>query len=116
MGNTDMSVVLECSSRDRPNCPLHQLARSPPSRYLHDKMPSWYAQPNGVMKAAVLTNPGNDAPEECFTYQSNYPRPSLPSPEWVLCRIHASGLNRAELRGRTGAAPFIAEFIVRARV
>lgn len=75
-------------------------------------MPSWDSQPNGVMKAAVLTNASHDAPPKCFTYQSDYPRPSLPSPEWVLCRVHASGLNRAELRGRTGAAPFIAEFII----
>ncbi|KAJ9628227.1 hypothetical protein H2204_009487 [Knufia peltigerae] len=75
-------------------------------------MPTWDNKPNGVMKAAVLTNPGYDAPPKCFTYQHDYPRPSLPSPEWVLCRVHAAGLNRAELRGRTGAAPFIAEFII----
>ncbi|KEF55243.1 uncharacterized protein A1O9_08897 [Exophiala aquamarina CBS 119918] len=75
-------------------------------------MPTWDNKPNGVMKAAVLTNPGHDAPPKCFTYQLDYPRPSLPSPEWVLCRVHAAGLNRAELRGRTGAAPFIAEFII----
>ena len=65
------------------------------------------------MTAAVLSKPGFFAdPSDCFTYTKDYPRPSLPSPEWVLCRVHAAGLNRAELRGRTGAAPFLAEFII----
>ena len=76
-------------------------------------MPSWDNEPSGRMTAAVLSNPGFSAdPSDCFTYTEDYPRPSLPSPEWVLCRVHAAGLNRAELRGRTGAAPFIAEFII----
>lgn len=75
-------------------------------------MPSWDNESKGTMKAAVLTNPGTSDPSECFTYSPEYPRPSLPSPEWVLCRVHAAGLNRAELRGRTGAPPFIAEFII----
>ena len=64
------------------------------------------------MTAAVLTNPGNSKPVECFTYTTDYPRPTLPSPEWILCRVHAVGLNRAELRGRTGAAPFLQEMII----
>ncbi|EXJ59418.1 uncharacterized protein A1O5_12299 [Cladophialophora psammophila CBS 110553] len=76
-------------------------------------MPTWDNVPKGQMTAAVLTNPGYSAdPSDCFTYSTDYPRPTLPSPEWVLCRVHAAGLNRAELRGRTGAAPFIGEFII----
>ena len=75
-------------------------------------MPSWDQTPKGTMIASVLTNPGDSPPPECFTYMTDYPRPTLPSAEWILCRVHAVGLNRAELRGRTGAAPFLQEFII----
>jgi NADPH2:quinone reductase len=63
------------------------------------------------MTAAVLTNPGpSPAPPECFTYSTSYPRPSLPSPDWTLCRVRAAGLNRAELRGRAALPPGLGEF------
>jgi NADPH:quinone reductase len=62
------------------------------------------------MTAAVLTNPGPSPPSECFTYSHDYPRPTLPSPDWILVRVHAAGLNRAELRSRTGVIPFPPEF------
>ena len=64
----------------------------------------------GTMAAAVLTKPGPSPPPECFTYSTSYPRPSLPSPDWVLCRVHAAGLNRAELRGRAALPPGLGEF------
>ncbi|KAB2573841.1 putative zinc-type alcohol dehydrogenase-like protein YogA [Lasiodiplodia theobromae] len=62
------------------------------------------------MTAAVLTSPGAHPPTSCFTHDPLYPRPSLPSPDWILVRVHAAGLNRAELRGRAGHTPFLPEF------
>lgn len=62
------------------------------------------------MTAAVLTNPGPSPPPECFTYSHDYPRPTLPSPHWILVRVYAAGLNRAELRSRTGFIPYPPEF------
>ena len=62
------------------------------------------------MTAAVLTSPGADPPSACFTLDHNYPKPSLPGPDWVLVRIKAAGLNRAELRSRNGAKPAVPEF------
>ncbi|EXJ90984.1 hypothetical protein A1O1_04091 [Capronia coronata CBS 617.96] len=64
------------------------------------------------MAAMVLTNPSPlpTPPYSCFTYRSDYPRPTLPDPEWTLVRIHACGLNRAELRSRAGLPPGIPEF------
>ena len=62
------------------------------------------------MTAAVLTNPSPGPPPQCFTYSRDYPRPTLPSPDWILVRVHAAGLNRAELRSRAGAVPFPPEF------
>lgn len=62
------------------------------------------------MTAAVLTNPGPSPPPECFTYSHDYPRPTLPTSDWILVRVHAAGLNRAELRSRTGFIPFPPEF------
>ena len=62
------------------------------------------------MTAAMLTSPGPSPPAECFTYSHDYPRPTLPSPDWVLVRVYAAGLNRAELRSRAGAVPFPPEF------
>lgn len=73
-------------------------------------MPSWTSTPNGTMTATVLTSPGAQPPTTCFTHTTTYPRPSLPSPDWVLVRVRAAGLNRAELRGRAGHAPFLPEF------
>jgi NADPH:quinone reductase-like Zn-dependent oxidoreductase len=62
------------------------------------------------MKAAVLTNPGVSQPSSCFTIDNAYPKPSLPSEDWVLVRIRAVGLNRAELRSRQGIPGHIREF------
>lgn len=62
------------------------------------------------MRAAVLTNPGASPPQQCFTYTHDYPRPTLPSPDWVLVRIRAAGVNRAELRSRAAFKPFPPEF------
>jgi NADPH:quinone reductase-like Zn-dependent oxidoreductase len=52
------------------------------------------------MGAAVLTSFGLPNPSDCFTYTTDYPRPSLPSADWVLVRVRAAGVNRAELRAR----------------
>lgn len=73
-------------------------------------MPSWDNKPDGVMTAAVLTSPGPHPPPQCFTYSKDYPRPTLPSEDWVLVRVRAAGLNRAELRSRAGGIPFPPEF------
>ncbi|KAM5346058.1 hypothetical protein ACJ41O_009063 [Fusarium nematophilum] len=70
----------------------------------------WESQPNGVMRAVVLTSPAAEPPSACFTYQEDYPKPSLPGPDWVLVRVRATGINRAELRARTGAPAFKGEF------
>ncbi|KAF4983615.1 hypothetical protein FZEAL_1024 [Fusarium zealandicum] len=70
----------------------------------------WESKPNGTMKAAVLTSPGAEIPSACFTYREDYPRPSLPGPDWVLVRVRATGINRAELRARSGAPSFEGEF------
>lgn len=72
--------------------------------------PSWFNTPSGTMRAAVLTSPGARAPEECFTIENTYPKPTLPSQEWVLVRVYAAGLNRAELRSRNGDKPGLPEF------
>lgn len=73
-------------------------------------MPSWDNTPSGTMRAAVLASPGASPPSAAFRIDGAYPKPSLPSPEWLLVRVHAAGLNRAELRGRAGEKPFIVEF------
>jgi len=62
------------------------------------------------MKAAVLASPGAATPQECFRIDPHYPKPTLPSPEWVLVRVYAAGLNRAELRGRNADEPAPPEF------
>jgi len=72
-------------------------------------MPPWSNTPSGTMKAAVLTKPGASPPSACFTIQS-YPKPTLPSEKWILVRVYAAGLNRAELRGRNNDRPGIPEF------
>ena len=43
-------------------------------------------------------------------YSTSYPRPTLPSPDWTVCRVRAAGLNRAELRGRAALPPGLGEF------
>ena len=73
-------------------------------------MPSWSNKPSGVMTAAVLTSPGAHPPSACFTIDHAYPKPTLPSEDWVLVRVKAAGLNRAELRGRNGEPPASGEF------
>ncbi|KAJ5801958.1 NAD(P)-binding protein [Penicillium pulvis] len=62
------------------------------------------------MKAAVLTRPGASPPSACFTIDPAYPKPTLPSQDWVLIRVRAAGLNRAELRSRHGFPGHILEF------
>ena len=73
-------------------------------------MPSWDNKPSGSMTAAILTEPGANPPSKCFTIDQNYPRPTLPSQNWVLVKVKAAGLNRAELRGRNGDEPAPPEF------
>jgi len=73
-------------------------------------MPSWDNTPKGTMRAAVLTSPKASPPGACFTHVTDYPRPSLPSEDWVLVRVHATGLNRAELRARNAEPLSIFEF------
>lgn len=71
-------------------------------------MPTWDNVPSGTMRAAVLTSPRSSPPSACFTYVTDYPRPSIPNPDWVLVRVYATGLNRAELRARNAepVSPF----------
>lgn len=73
-------------------------------------MPSWDNKPSGTMTAAVLSSPGASPPSKCFTIDKEYPRPTLPSHSWVLVKVKAAGLNRAELRGRNGDEPAPPEF------
>lgn len=73
-------------------------------------MPSWTNEPSGTMTAAVLTSPGAHPPPSCFTIDTAYPKPTLPSEDWVLVRVKAAGLNRAELRGRNNDKPGLGEF------
>jgi len=73
-------------------------------------MPSWDNEPEGTMKAAVLSSPGAEPPSNCFTIDPKYPKPTLPSEQWCLVKIKAAGLNRAELRGRNGDKPAPPEF------
>ncbi|KIX06649.1 uncharacterized protein Z518_04625 [Rhinocladiella mackenziei CBS 650.93] len=62
-------------------------------------MPSWSNTPSGTMTACVLSKLGAPA-TEAFTIQTDYPRPTLPSPSWVLVRVHMAGMNRSDLRAR----------------
>jgi hypothetical protein len=73
-------------------------------------MPPWDNTPSGKMTAAVLSSPGATPPSKCFTIDTEYPKPTLPSPTWVLVKVKAAGLNRAELRGRNGDEPAPPEF------
>lgn len=73
-------------------------------------MPPWSNEPDGQMLAAVLTSPGAKPPSACFTIDPAYPKPSLPGEEWVLVKVRAAGLNRAELRGRNNDPPGRGEF------
>ena len=73
-------------------------------------MPSWDNKPSGKMIAAVLSSPGASPPSKCFTIDKEYPKPTLPSQSWVLVKVKAAGLNRAELRGRNGDEPAPPEF------
>jgi len=45
-----------------------------------------------------------------LTSSSSIRYSQLPSPDWILVRVHAVGLNRAELRGREGLKPGLGEF------
>jgi hypothetical protein len=76
----------------------------------YTNMPSWDNTPSGKMTAAVLSSPGATPPSKCFTIDKEYPKPTLPSPTWVLVKVKAAGLNRAELRGRNGDEPAPPEF------
>ncbi|OCK75060.1 NAD(P)-binding protein [Lepidopterella palustris CBS 459.81] len=62
------------------------------------------------MRALVLSHPKATKPGDCFTYDTKYPKPSLPSDDWVLVRIHSIGLNRAELRAREAQPVSIMEY------
>ena len=62
--------------------------------------PSWTNTPFGTMRAVVLTTPGAQPPSSCFRLNKAYPKPTLPTPDWVLVRIRAAGINRTELRQR----------------
>lgn len=73
-------------------------------------MPSWDNKPSGTMRAMVLTSPRASPPGACFTYVTDYPKPSLPNPDFVLVRIYATGLNRAELRARNAEPVHPREF------
>lgn len=70
----------------------------------------WDNTPVGAMKALVLTSAGKEPAPACFTYTESYPKPSLPGPGWVLVRIRATGINRAELRSRAGEPAFPGEW------
>lgn len=70
----------------------------------------WDNKPTGSMKALVLTSPGKEPAAECFTYTDSYPKPSLPGPGWILVQIRATGINRAELRGRAGHPAYLGEW------
>lgn len=79
--------------------------------------PSWTNTPSGTMRAAVVTKLGAQPPSSCFTINPSYPKPTLPSQDWVLVRVRAAGLNRSELRQRNnepvnikGFGPFASEF------
>jgi len=73
-------------------------------------MPSWDNEPKGTMRAVALTSPRSTPPAACFTYRTDYPRPSLPNSKFCLVRIHAVGLNRAELRARNAEPVSPVEF------
>lgn len=67
--------------------------------------PSWANTPSGTMTASVL-----DIPRKTLSLSTKYPRPTLPSQDWILVNIKAAGLNRAELRSRTSDIPGKGEF------
>ncbi|KAH8701504.1 hypothetical protein BGW36DRAFT_445036 [Talaromyces proteolyticus] len=71
---------------------------------------SWDNTPNGTMRAITLTSPRATPPTACFTYRTDYPKPSLPNPHFCLVRIYAIGLNRAELRARNAEPVSPVEF------
>ncbi|KAJ9656225.1 hypothetical protein H2198_005076 [Neophaeococcomyces mojaviensis] len=73
-------------------------------------MPSWDNLPQGTMRAVTLTSPRSSPPAACFTYRTDYPKPSLPNSAFCLVRIHAIGLNRAELRARNAEPVSPVEF------
>ena len=52
------------------------------------------------MRAVTLTSKGAHPPSSCFTVNPAYPKPSLPSSDWVLARVRAIGINRTDLRQR----------------
>lgn len=59
-----------------------------------------------MIAASLKPAPSSEkAPKDSFTYQHDYPRPTLPSSDWCLVRVRAAGLNRAELRGRAALPP-----------
>lgn len=57
------------------------------------------------MRVALLTVPGAQPPSSCFAIDSKYPKPTPPSQDWVLVRVHTAGLNRSELRQRNNEPP-----------
>ncbi|OCK82589.1 hypothetical protein K432DRAFT_415230 [Lepidopterella palustris CBS 459.81] len=52
------------------------------------------------MCASVVSHFGIPSPENCFAYDTAYLKPSLPSRDWVLVRVRATGLNRAALQAQ----------------
>jgi len=65
----------------------------------------------GTMKAAILQQKAGNL-DDAFKIVNDYPKPSIPSPplDWVLVRVKAFGLNRAELRARDGNEAAKVEF------
>ena len=65
--------------------------------------PSWTNTPSGTMTAAVLNGPAGSRPAlHSFKLDTSYPKPTIPSQDWILLRVRAAGLNQTELRSRAG--------------
>ncbi|KAL9093378.1 MAG: hypothetical protein Q9159_000232 [Coniocarpon cinnabarinum] len=78
---------------------------------------SWSNIPSGSMRAVTLVSPGAQPPSSSLVLDPSYPKPTLPSDDWLLVRVRAVGLNRTDLRQRNNEpanpasfGPFIGEF------
>src|SRR5713101_3576585 len=71
------------------------------SRDNHDEYPAWRAKRSkGAMKAVFITKPGG--PEVLEIREVPTPQPSA---EELLVRVHAAGINRADLLQCQGKYP-----------